>query len=269
MNNLFQMKHLFPVLPVFLLFACSSAPSDVKEVAEGRSGYVPHSTDNDSEIEQHYNRFKDVSGASQSTGNVGNGKLINGRIVPFKGVNFHYFDTTSYLKNRCFVHEKVLNTILGAYVALETTAPGIQFGLMECSRENGGKIRPHLTHQNGLSVDFMTPLLKDGKQCTDYDYTGAPHYFMEFDADGIYKRDQSVSIDFETMALHLLTLIEMAGKNGLALEKVILKLDLKDNLFATPSGKKLKASGVYFAQQLTPIINRLHDDHFHVDFQLR
>ena len=256
------MKYFLFFLPALLLTACGA--DAVEEVAEQRARYVP---DEVSEVQRHYDKYSDASGESISTGTVGNGSLKNGRIVPFTGENFHYFDTVSYLKNRGFVHEKVLNALLASYTRLSETLPEIQFGLMECSRENGGRIRPHFTHQNGLSVDFMSPLCRNGKQCLDYDFQGAPHYLMAFDADGNYSADKTVSIDFETMAVHLLTLAEEAKKSGLAIEKVILKLDLKDNLFATPSGKKLRASGIYFATNLTPLVNALHDDHYHVDFK--
>jgi len=254
-------KRFLPFLLLFIV-ACKSEPAAQKAaITTARKEIVD-------QIAEHYKRYSGISDKSISLGSVGNGSLKNGRIVPFSGTNFHYFDSTSYLKNRCFVHEKVLSTLLRAYKTLETSAAGIQFGLMECSRENGGRIRPHLTHQNGLSVDFMTPLKKDGKQCTAYDFTGAPHYLMQFDERGAYTKDPAVSIDFETMALHLLALIDAAKANGLAIEKVILKLNLKDDLYATVSGRKLKASGIYFASSLTPIVNQLHDDHFHVDFKL-
>ena len=48
---------------------------------------------------------------------------------------------------------------------------------------------------------------------------------------------------------------------------MIFKIELKDKLYATPNGQLLKKSGIYLAQQLTPLINGLHDDHYHVDFE--
>lgn len=206
---------------------------------------------------------------SISEGSVSNGSLTNGRIVPFSGKNFQYFDTTSYLYKRAFVHEKVLKSILDSYQNLENTCPDCHFGIMECSNENGGEIKPHRTHQNGLSVDFMTPLLKNKQPTNDLDNLGASHYLMQFDKNGVYTSNPSYRIDFDKMALHLLTLNEAATANGLKIEKVIFKLDLKDELFATPNGKKLSETGIYFATNLTPLINNLHDDHYHVDFKIR
>ncbi|MCC6703144.1 MAG: penicillin-insensitive murein endopeptidase [Fluviicola sp.] len=206
---------------------------------------------------------------SISEGSVSNGSLTNGRILPFSGKNFQYFDTTSYLYKRAFVHEKVLQSILDSYQNLEITCPDCHFGIMECSNEHGGPIKPHRTHQNGLSVDFMTPLLKNEVPTNALDNLGASHYLMQFDKNGNYTSDPSYRIDFDKMALHLLALNEAATANGLKIEKVILKLELKDELFATPNGKKLRETGIYFATNLTPLINNLHDDHYHVDFKIR
>lgn len=206
---------------------------------------------------------------SLSLGNVGNGSLKYGRIVPFSGANFHYFDTTSYLSKRAFVHQKVFETLIESYKTLEETCPEGHFGLMECSNEQGGKIYPHRTHQNGLSVDFMTPLLKNGVPTRDFEWEGATHYFMDFDNQGHYVEDTSYSIHFNRLAQHLFELNAAAKRNGLQIDKVILKTALKEALFATEYGKKLEAEGIYFATKLTPLINNLHDDHYHVDFKIR
>jgi penicillin-insensitive murein endopeptidase len=167
------------------------------------------------------------------------------------------------------VNRKVNDALLATYQKLETITPDRSYGIMECSNEHGGKISPHRTHQNGLSVDFMTPLVKDGKPYTEADFKGAPHYLMDFDANGRWTEDPTVSIDFETMARHLLTLMEAAKSHGLSIEKIIWKTELRDELFATTSGKELKSSGVYVTTKLEPLINSLHDDHYHVDFKIR
>lgn len=249
---------------VFLLTACGHAPETIgqtpqKPVAEN---------DTLSAVERHYLNHNSATGVSISYGTVSNGTLKNGAILPFSGKNFHYFDTTSYLKNRCFVNRNVYDALLETYRQLETVTPDRSYGIMECSNEHGGKISPHRTHQNGLSVDFMTPLLKDGQPYTGADFKGAPHYLMDFDANGRWTEDPTVSIDFETMAKHLLTLIDAAKSQGLGIEKIIWKTELRDELFTTPSGKKLKTSGVYVTTRLEPLINSLHDDHYHVDFKI-
>ncbi len=255
------MKYLLPALLFLILLACQNENAVPTPAPTAAKAPVL------SEIEEHFQRNNRETRPSRSVGTVDNGSLEHGRIVPFSGPNFHYFDTASYMRGRCFVHENVLKTILETYTLLEKQLPGKLFGLMECSKKKGGKIHPHITHQNGMSVDFMTPLQRDGKQCLDYDYAGAPHYFMDFDDAGRYKKDAGVSIDFETMAQHILLLEKTARANGLKISKVIFRMELKDELFASEYGKRLKTTGIYFAQKLTPLINRLHDDHFHVDFE--
>lgn len=257
-------KYLF-ILPILLLLAsCNAQPpkSEMEKLLSNDS--IPHNQDAITEL---YNQFHNDT-MSISKGTVSDGSLENGTMMPFEGVNFRYFDTTSYLSRRAFVNNKVKKTILETYDSLETCSKTF-FGLMECSNEHGGKLYPHRTHQNGLSVDFMVPLLKNGEVSADLNDLGVDHYFMDFDDKGVYNDKSNYQIDFNTIALHLLILIEKAKENNLEIEKVILKISLKDDLFATPNGKKLKATGVYFATKLTPLIDNLHDDHYHVDFKIR
>ena len=204
---------------------------------------------------------------SQSIGSVSNGSLKNGKLIPFQGKNFSYFDETSYLSGRGFLNSKVLHTILGGYKNLETTQPNRTFKIMECAHKNGGKLWPHRTHQNGLSVDFMVPKLKNAKPYYGLDTLGINHYWLTFNNQGQYNKDTSITIDFESIAEHLLTLKEEAKKHNLKIQKVILKVELKDELFHGKYGKKLKESGIYIVKSLSPTINALHDEHYHVDFK--
>ena len=204
---------------------------------------------------------------SKSLGTVSNGSLTNGKLIPFSGNNFHYFDTTSYISDRAFVNGKVRAAILESYAQLEETCEDHVFCVMECSHKHGGKLSPHRTHQNGLSVDFMTPLMKDSKPYYELDEIGAQHYLLDFDNQGRLKKDPSISIDFHTMAMHLEVLEREAKKVGLTIEKVIFKIELKDELKADQTGKALFDNGMYFARKLSPLINGLHDDHYHVDFK--
>ena len=144
--------------------------------------------------------------------------------------------------------------------------PTRYFGVMECSNEHGGEMQPHKTHQNGLSVDFMMPLLKDDLPYYGLDSLGLMHYLLDFDHAGKYKKDPTVSVDFNLMARQILLLDFFAKKVGLKIFKVIVKIEFKDELFMTEYGKLLKASDIYVVQGLTPTINALHDDHFHIDF---
>lgn len=255
-----------PIL--FLLLVIQSCSGQIEPTDKMKPTELISEQPESDPIAELYHQHQHKTGDSEASGTVSNGSLKNGRIFPFKGPNFVYFDTTSYLDKRAFVHEKVHQTVLATYHQFESLLPGFEFGLMECSNEHGGKIWPHRTHQNGLSVDFMSPLLKNGVSSTDFNTIGVPHYLMDFDKNGIYLDDPTYSIDFNLMARHLLELHKQAQKNGLKIEKVILKIALKDNLFATEYGKQLKASGIYFATNLSELIDCLHDDHYHVDFEI-
>ena len=126
----------------------------------------------------------------------------------------------------------------------------------------------HYTHQNGLSIDFMTPLTQNGKPTRTYDGIGLLRYQLLFDADGKLNCNKNTEIDFETVAKHIIALDNAARKHGLAIQKVILKIDLKDNLFKTSSGQELMRRGIYFAHALPPGINSVHGNHYHVNFKV-
>lgn len=89
---------------------------------------------------------------------------------------------------------------------------------------------------------------------------------MDFNTEGLYTEDTTVSIDFNMAARHILELDKQAQKNGMCIQKVIFNTDLKDELYATEYGTKLKTSGIYITKNLSKVINDLHDDHYHVDF---
>lgn len=220
-------------------------------------------------IEKYYQENKGNDKPTKIGGSVSNGTLENAKLLPFSGKNYHYFDTNSYLAGRAFTSDKVLNAMLKTYELLETQVPGTAFCVMECSKEHGGKIFPHRTHQNGLSVDFMMPLVRENKPYYELDSIGQTHYLLDFDNKGRYLKDTSVSIDFELVARHILLLNEQAQKQGIYVSKVIIKIALKDKLYAGEHGKKLLASGIYVVQSLTPSIDAVHDDHYHIDFDLK
>ncbi len=258
------MKLLFKTLIAFVLtpliyFCLVSYSYTEKEVVEIES--------KSSKIEKYYQKNKGNSLASVSVGSVSNGYLKNGKLIPFSGKNFRYFDSFSYLKGRAFLHGKVLKTILNSYKLLEKSVPLRMFTVMECSHEHGGKLWPHRTHQNGLSVDFMMPLIKNGNPYYELDDKGVKHYLLKFDNKGRLQKDLAVKIDFNVVATQILQLNKSAISQGYQIKKVIIKIELKDELFASIRGKELKNSGIYIVQGLTKTINDLHDDHFHIDFE--
>lgn len=212
--------------------------------------------------------FYKNSGTSKSIGKVNNGSIENAWLIPRKGENFKYSGWFGYyVLGRAYTHSDIYTAILDSYGELEKLTPGIKYMYMEAAGKNGGRLWPHKTHQNGMSVDFMTPLEKNGKQKLLYDRIGMFRYLMNFDKSGKANINSKVSIDFELVALHILTLEKHARKNNLRIKKVILSTHLRDDLFKTKYGQQLKNSGIYFTRNLTPKLNKLHDDHYHIDFE--
>ncbi len=213
--------------------------------------------------------FYKNDGESIARGSVGSGSLENAYLLPYRGQNFKYFSPISYfLLDNAYLHARVHRTLVAAYETCETTCPDTFFRIMECAHKYGGKMLIHRTHQNGLSVDFMIPKKRGERQAWLYDRLGIWHYLLEFTDSGQLKLDQNVEIDFETMGKHMLALDDAARANGLHLQKVILKIELKNDFFKTKSGQKVKNRGIYFARSLSPKVNAVHDDHYHIDFEI-
>ena len=209
-------------------------------------------------------------GVSKSFGTIVNGALGNAYRVDYKTPNSKYFSLVSYfLMGNCYVNSKLYHTMLDSYRECENTCKGIKFKVMECSGRKGGNILLHKTHQNGISADFMVPKIRNGKQVKFYDCLGLLHYLLDFDSSGRLIKDKKVSIDFDTMGKHIIALDNAARKNGLKISKVILKIDLKDDLFTTDAGKEIQSRGIYFAKSLPKKVDLMHDDHYHVDFAFK
>lgn len=84
-----------------------------------------------------------------------------------------------------------------------------------------------------------------------------------------YFHDQFVRIDFETMGKHILAMDDAARANGLFIKKVILKINLKEDLFQPAPGREIRRRGIPFAESLPTDVDRMHDDHYHVDFGIK
>lgn len=250
------MKYLY-LLAIPLIYACTEALDKVNEISEHKEPTA---------AEKYYNKHVNDTIESTAVGSVSSGALENATLIPFKGENYEYFDAASYMGGRAFTHNKVATITVNSYAALLEQGVDRKFKVMEFSNKHGGKMFPHRTHQNGLSVDYMMPLQKDGAPYYELDKKGASHYLLEFDKEGRYVEDLDVSIDFDMAARHILELDKQARKQGMRIQKVIFNTNLKDELYATEYGKKLKTSGIYITRNLSKLINDLHDDHYHIDF---
>jgi len=166
------------------------------------------------------------------------------------------------LLGRTYVHSRVAEVIRASYAALAQSHPDTVFMYGETGKRGGGAFKPHKTHQNGLSVDFMVPVLKGQKSAPlptgPFNKFG---YAIEFDAKGRY---EEYAIDFEALAAHLVALHREAVAQGVAIRRVIFDPDLQPYLFAT-------AAGAYLQEHLTFSRKHAwvrHDEHYHVDFEI-
>ena len=202
--------------------------------------------------------------AEESTcfGTTAKGRLENGAQLPSSGANFSTYSSIGSLAGRTYVHSMVLATILAAYKALETSAPGKLLVYGETGWESGGRIRPHKTHQNGLSVDFMVPVLKGGKSVplptSPLNKFG---YDLEFSDSGEF---DVYRIDFSAMANHLLELQKAASARRIKISRVIFEVPLQKHLFATAEGAQLKGLMTFSTKQAWV----RHDEHYHIDFEI-
>lgn len=203
------------------------------------------------------------AGAEESVcyGTTGNGRLEGGVRIPRSGPNFAAYSSLGVALGRTYVHSKVEQVIAAAYASLAASHPEKSFVYGESGWARGGRIRPHRTHQNGLAVDFMVPVLDAGGRSVPLP-TGPFNEFgygIEFDASARYG---DLAIDFEAIAEHLHALHEAAARNGIGIARVIFERGFIPKLYATKRGA--------FVKQVIPFMQEepwiRHDEHYHVDF---
>lgn len=194
-------------------------------------------------------------------GDTGSGRLENGVRLPLWGNNFESYSFAASLVGRSYVHSKVHHVIVTSYRALEELAPNKFYVYGETGWPSGGGFAPHKTHQNGLSVDFMVPVVDQGG-----DSVALPtHFFnklgyeIEFDAQGAYG---AYTIDFDAMASHIVAVNESAKKHQVGLRRVIFDPVLQPFLLETRHGEYLR-NKVAFSEKPSWI---RHDEHYHIDF---
>jgi penicillin-insensitive murein endopeptidase len=194
-------------------------------------------------------------------GSVRDGWIEGAKRLPFRGKNFTTYSFPGYLMGRTYVHEKVRKTVLDAFAKCVEKVPETTFVIGETGLPDGGIFHPHRTHRNGLSIDIMTPLLRNEKPYQTHHLFNLWGYALEFDDSG--KLNERTRIDYQSLGEIILALKEAAIQNGLTIEKVIFDPVLRPPLFATEAGKKIR--------DLPYTRNRIilrHDDHFHIDFGL-
>jgi penicillin-insensitive murein DD-endopeptidase len=200
---------------------------------------------------------------SNCYGSVSNGRLENGVKLPASGANFETYSGLGSTAGRTFVHSKVREIVLDAYKAIATASPELKFVYGETGWESGGRIKPHRTHQNGLSVDFFVPVRDpEGRSVRlPTAITNKFGYDIDFDSSAQYR---GLKIDFSSLAEHLYQLDVAARNHGSSLALVIFDPPYLTKLLATTRGAYL--------QQNVPFMKGSawvrHDEHYHVDFKI-
>jgi penicillin-insensitive murein endopeptidase len=203
--------------------------------------------------------------ADQSTcyGTTANGRLENGVKLPAEGENFVGYSVLAATLGRTYLHATARDIVLDAYKSLEQSAPGKLFKYAETGFAEGGRFKPHKTHQNGLSIDFMVPVVN--AQGESVHLSTHPFnkfgYNIEFDSRGNY---DGLTIDYEAMAAHLIALEQAAARHQAKLWRVIFDPALQPYLLATRHGDTLKER-VTFSTKASWV---RHDEHYHVDIAL-
>jgi penicillin-insensitive murein endopeptidase len=195
---------------------------------------------------------------------VSSGSLVNGKRFPTSGPNFRTHSRITSVLGRNSVHSTVRDICLDAYAALEATTISQSFVYGEAGWPSGGPFSPHKTHQNGLAVDFMVPVLdvdsNSPRRLPTHPFNLAG-YALDFDQSG---GRGSMRLDFDAIAAHVLALNDAAKLQGATIKLVIFAPDLQDELFAAGQGHELKRAVKFNSNQAWV----RHDEHYHVVFGL-
>lgn len=209
-------------------------------------------------------RLLENDAPSRSHGSVSDGSLENGKRMPTRGENFRTHSHLTAVLGRNSMHSTVRDICLAAYEELAESGSEQTFVYGEAGWPSGGKFPPHKTHQNGLAVDFMVPVLRAGSgrparlPTHPFNLNG---YALDFDSDGSLG---GLKVDFDAMANHLLALRAAAEDQQASISLVILAPDLQPHLFKTQHGKQLQRALRFNTKQAWV----RHDEHYHVVFAL-
>lgn len=198
---------------------------------------------------------------SQCFGTVGNGRIEGSVKLPISGPNFSAYSSAGAAAGRTHVHSKVAQIVTAAYASLAAASPEVAYVYGETGWPAGGRIRPHRTHQNGLSVDFFVPVRDRSGRSVPLPTNLANRfgYDIEFDSAARYA---GYIIDFSAMAEHLYQLHLAAKTHNADIALVIFDPPFLSRLLAAPRGPYLQQHLTFMKQ---PAWVR-HDEHYHVDF---
>ena len=196
-------------------------------------------------------------------GTTSEGRLENGWKLPASGSNFSAYSTVGRMVGRTYVHSSVHDVVLEAYEQLAEEMPGRVFVYGETGWQEGGQFKPHKTHRNGLSVDFMVPVLDEAGASVELPSSVLNKwgYDLEFDGNG---RMDNLRIDFHAIAEHVYQLDVIATEHGIGIWRVIFDPELQPRLEDSPRWSYLQEH-VQFSTRRSWV---RHDEHYHVDFEV-
>jgi len=204
-----------------------------------------------------------VAGASESVcyGTPSKGRVDGGVQIAESGNNFAPYSALGVSLGRTYVHSKVAQVISAAYAALAQSSPEKTFVYGESGWAGGGRMKPHRTHQNGLAVDFMVPVVDSAGRSVPLPTSALNKfgYSIEFDAAA---RSDGLSIDFEAIAEHLYAVHAAAKSRGVGIGRVIFEPAFVPELYKTKRGAFIKQSIPFMKGQAWV----RHDEHYHIDF---
>ena len=196
-------------------------------------------------------------------GTTSKGHIENSIQLPSEGDNYIGYSSIARLAGRTYVHSEVKDIIVSAYKDLEKDQPSKVYKYAETGLEEGGQFKPHKTHRNGLSVDFMTPVTNESG--TSVHLPTSPlnkfGYSIEFDEKDRY---EGMKIDYDALAAHVVALHKQAKKRGYDLWRVIFDPKLQPKLYKTQYASYLKEN-IQFSKKRSWV---RHDEHYHVDFSI-
>lgn len=197
-------------------------------------------------------------------GTTKDGRLENGWQLPLFGKNYEAYSSLGVITGRNYVHSKVYEVTVAAYKILEFTVPDTVFVYGESGFKEGGRFKPHKTHTNGLSVDFFVPVVNQEGISVKLPISllNKFGYNIEFNQNAQYK---NLSINFETMAKHLVAIKQAADAQGVGISVVIFDNSFQQKLFSTPTGKALPELMRFSVKK--PWVR--HDEHYHIDFEVK
>ena len=194
-------------------------------------------------------------------GSTSNGRLENGWKLPASGRNFSTHWNVGRLAGRSYVHSSVHPVLLEAYGELAKDMPDRVFAYGETGWKKGGQFKPHKTHRNGLSVDFMVPVIDETGESVELPSSilNKWGYDLEFDSKG---RLDDLRIDFDAIAEHIYQLDVLSRRHSIGIWRVIFDPELQPFLHNSPRWPYLKEN-VQFSTKRSWV---RHDEHYHVDF---